>query len=304
MYHYVRSFDDNYPHFRYLDINNFKSQLDYFEKKFGFVGRDEFDKAIKNRALEDLQGKIVLTFDDAMKCHHDVVFKILKERGLWGIFYVSSEPFYDDQILDVHRIHLLCGRYNAKELLDYASSIINKDMMEHSKISLFDKKTYQKQVNIDEINDFKRLINYYLKLDYKNDVLNKICQKFEIENSAKNFYISKDNIKTMDSEGMLIGSHGKSHIVMSKADFKHQKIEIEESFQFLESLISPKLKTYCHPHGGSHVFNENTLSLLNSSNVDFSFSVQSRDIKLDDIKKNVHALPRFDCNEFPFGRIS
>ena len=43
MYHYVREYDNQYPYFRYLDIRNFRKQLDFFEKKYGFVKKSEWD---------------------------------------------------------------------------------------------------------------------------------------------------------------------------------------------------------------------------------------------------------------------
>ena len=43
MYHYVQEFDNNLPNFRYLDFTNFKKQLDFFEKNFGFVTRKEWN---------------------------------------------------------------------------------------------------------------------------------------------------------------------------------------------------------------------------------------------------------------------
>ena len=42
MYHYVREYDSSYPNFRFLDIKNFCKQLDYLDKKFGFVEKDEW----------------------------------------------------------------------------------------------------------------------------------------------------------------------------------------------------------------------------------------------------------------------
>ncbi|EAH9308004.1 polysaccharide deacetylase, partial [Campylobacter jejuni] len=42
MYHYVRESLKQLPNFRYLHIENFKKQLDFFEKEFGFVTYDEF----------------------------------------------------------------------------------------------------------------------------------------------------------------------------------------------------------------------------------------------------------------------
>ncbi len=42
VYHYVRCFDQQLPLFRYLDIVNFRKQLDYFDKSYGFVTKEEW----------------------------------------------------------------------------------------------------------------------------------------------------------------------------------------------------------------------------------------------------------------------
>ena len=42
MYHYVRQFDNDLPNFRFLDVDNFEKQLDFFQEKFGFVSKDEW----------------------------------------------------------------------------------------------------------------------------------------------------------------------------------------------------------------------------------------------------------------------
>jgi hypothetical protein len=44
--------------------------------------------------------------------------------------------------------------------------------------------------------------------------------------------------------------------------------------------------------------------VLNDNNVNYSFNVESRKIDVSDIKKGRHCLPRFDYNEFPFGKAS
>ena len=82
MYHYVREFDKNHPNFRFLDVENFRKQLDYFEKNYGFVSKAEWDDFINKGILNVAQDKVVLTFDDAMRCHFDYVFPELEKRGL------------------------------------------------------------------------------------------------------------------------------------------------------------------------------------------------------------------------------
>ena len=47
MYHYVRNYSSEFPHFRFLDINDFSAQLDFFESKYGFLSREEYIESIK-----------------------------------------------------------------------------------------------------------------------------------------------------------------------------------------------------------------------------------------------------------------
>ena len=99
-----------------------------------------------------------------------------------------------------------------------------------------------------------------------------------------------------------MGSHTVNHPVMSKLDFDTQKKEIIDSFDFLDSIINLSNKVYCHPYGGSYSFNDNTITLLNELNIDYAFSVANRNINLKDVRENKYALPRYDCNQFSYGK--
>ena len=139
MYHYVREYDHNFPNFRFLDYSNFKLQLDYFEEKYGFVAREEWDDFISGSENRNLNNKIVLTFDDAMSCHYDYVYPELLKRGLWGIFYVPVLPYINGEILDVHRIHLLCGKYHGEELYKILKDVLEySESLEHNPFQLND----------------------------------------------------------------------------------------------------------------------------------------------------------------------
>ena len=106
MYHYVRLYDKANPNFRFLDFNQFKKQLDFFENNYGFVTRKQWEEVVLNRNVSEMPKGIVLTFDDAMLCHYKFVYKELKKRDLWGIFYVPTSPYIKNSILDVHKIHI------------------------------------------------------------------------------------------------------------------------------------------------------------------------------------------------------
>jgi peptidoglycan/xylan/chitin deacetylase (PgdA/CDA1 family) len=304
MYHYVRERSHTLPHFRFLDFRNFKRQLDYFDEMCGFVTFDEWCRYLNDGSMPSVQGKVMLTFDDALSCHFKYVFPELKSRRLWGIFYVPTSPYTDGRVLDVHRIHLLCGAFQGRQLLESALSIVSADMISADIPEAFDKMTYSNQVNDDGVSELKRLLNYFVDYKYRSEVLDAIAEKFDFTFNATTFYMTPAQIAEMASNNMLIGSHTSSHPVMSRLPLANQSLEVESSFEFLSSICRLPLRTYCHPYGGFHSFNEDTIRLLDQKRVDFSFNVESREINSQDRVRSRQFLPRFDCKEFQFGLAS
>jgi len=304
MYHYVQEFDNNLPNFRYLDINNFKKQIDFFEKYFGFVSRKEWNDILLQRKIGEHKGKVILTFDDGLKCHFDYVYQELKKRGLWGIFYVPTKPYKENKLLDVHRIHLLTGAFNGKDLLAILLKLVDEEMMPDKKIDLFRKKTYLCQNNYSGITEFKRILNYFVSYKYRENLIDKVSHELGYKFDVKNFYVSKKNLKIMSDNGNLIGSHTVTHPLMSKLNQEEQLFQIKDSFLFLNHMKINSEKTYCHPYGGFHSFNENTIDLLNKEGIEYSFNVENRELEESDLTKSRQYLPRYDCNQFPHGKAS
>ena len=304
MYHYVREYDDKHPNFRFLDVQNFRKQLDFFEKNFGFVDAQEWESFITNGQMPDQEGKVVLTFDDAMSCHYEFVFPELIKRGLWGVFYVPTAPYMDNKLLDVHRVHLLCGAVDGEELFHEAMKLIDEDMIPDSKRKEFREQTYTNQTNYEGVSDFKRLLNYFIDYDRRESFIDVLSDVFGYQYSANSFYVQKTQLSEMLDHGMIFGSHTVSHPVMSKLTRAEQTHEITSSFAFLDELNLTKHKTYCHPYGGFHSFDQNTVEILDKQNVAYSFNVDYRDITQQDIIANKQSLPRYDCNLFEFGKAS
>ena len=304
MYHYVREFNKNLPNFRFLHINDFKKQLDFFEKKYGFVSKDEWQKYIKGHGMRNGKGKIILTFDDAINDHYDYIFPELVNRGLWGIFYIPAQPYIYRKLLVIHKIHLLCGAFDGQKLLECLLKLLTDEMIPDSKKKEFRNDTYTKQKNYAGVSEFKRILNYFMLHNNRERVIDEIASQFNYLFDVNNYYISPGNLVKMKKGGMIIGAHSIDHPVMSKLSRNQQSIQINASFEYLEKISCITQKTYCHPYGGFHSFDENTIDLLSKANVAYSFNVESRDIEEEDIDKSKHFLPRFDCNEFSHGQTS
>lgn len=304
MYHYIREFDESMPHLKFLHIQDFKKQLDYFENNYGFVSKSDFLKAI-NGEIPSPEG-VVLTFDDGLKDHFQFVLPELLRKDLWGIFYIPTGSVQYQRILSVHAVHFLLAKYGPKEIL---SRIIKSELVDNQQLqknsSAHESKIYINQEISKEEYLVKRIMNYSLSREQKEELCLYLMSSLQ-ENEKELFrkiYLSLEEIKEMDSLGMIIGSHAVSHQPMVElSEFESSK-EIKDSLSFIRSNVNPSISTFCYPHGLKHTFSAREIKTLESLNVEFSFAVESRDISDKDLNKNIHSLPRYDCNEFNYGKV-
>ena len=302
MYHYVRPPSDRLKDLKYLHIENFRRQLDWIATSLGFVNRETFFACVD-------QGRptsgAILTFDDGLKDHFDFVLPELKARNLWGIFYVPTGAIEAGALLDVHRIHAILACHSGAAAMDAALRVIRDDMLRDSDVEEFRRRTYLRQINDEETVLFKRTFNYYIAPAFRTDVLKQLTDEFfgpggECE-LAKLYYLDRSQIRRLHDEGMLIGSHTVTHPVMSRLSPDEQRWEIQVSFACLAEVIDAPIRTYCHPYGGFQTFTQQTERLLEASGSLFAFNVERRDIEDADLMGHPQALPRYDCNYFPFG---
>jgi len=283
-----------------MRIDDFSRQLDYFGNEFGFVTKDELKESLETGV--PAKG-VILTFDDGFKDHFDYVLPELESRGLWGIFYIPMAPYINGRILDVHRIHLLLGKYAGDVVQEALNEMLDEEMLSHAHIDEFHSKTYKRQLgNTESVSYVKRVLNYFIDYRYRGMLIDKLMLHFFDKDMYSLFdvYMTENELKLMNQRGMILGSHTVNHPVMSKISESAQEVEIIESFNKLEAIVGDvRIKTFCYPYGGFHSFTKSTEEVLLKGGVEFSFNVEPRDIDKVDLSIGKQSLPRFDCNQFP-----
>lgn len=292
MYHYIREFKKKYPYFKnFLHKKNFDKQLNYFIKDLGVVSSEnEFD----NNA-----NKYLLTFDDGLK-EQIYAAKTLARKKLTGIFFIPTKPINEKKFLDVHKIHLLIGKIGGRKLLNYLDEN-NKYKKHKNKIDKTTQNKFSKAYTFNKDDDanieFKKYMNYLLDKKSRSKILDELFKVFKIDEKVDSFYMNKSDILYIKKLGMIIGSHGHSHQLLSNINKKEQSIEISKSKKFLEKITKSRVEYFCYPYGRKYSYNTNTLSLLKKNKFKYAFSVSSKDVDLEN-QKNKLELPRYDTNEF------
>ncbi|MBF0251423.1 MAG: polysaccharide deacetylase family protein [Alphaproteobacteria bacterium] len=302
MYHYVRPTPADLPFSRYLHIDDFRKQLDFFAADEGFVTREDFLAVFDGGPIPD-KG-VVLTFDDAIDDHYRHVLPELRLRGLWGLFYVPTGMYAGGGMLDVHRVHYLLGRHGGMAMLAELEAMVEPRMLRSDHVAEFQHKTYRSQTNDEATTEFKRMLNYFVDIEWRDRLLDRLMERFaDAEVVSRDWYMSSRDIRDMQHAGMIIGSHSISHPVFSRLPVADQEREIVGSFAYLEDVTGGlAVRTFCYPHGGFHTFTADTERLLDEHRCRFSFNVEPRDISRDDIHHRPQALPRYNCNMFPHGK--
>ena len=72
-------------------------------------------------------------------------------------------------------------------------------------------------------------------------IFKKLAKKFDIKLDYRKYYLSPKEIKYLSDLGMVIGSHSKNHIPLSRLTLSQQIKEIKSSKKFLEKSYKEKV---------------------------------------------------------------
>jgi hypothetical protein len=107
MYHYVRDLSrSRYPGLKALQIEKFEQQLGRFLEQYSICSFAQVIASVRHG--EELPpSACVLTFDDGLADHFEVVFPRLMDRGLIAAFFPPARPLQDGGLLDVHKVQFV-----------------------------------------------------------------------------------------------------------------------------------------------------------------------------------------------------
>ena len=302
MYHYVRPTDTTQPHLFYLNFDDFRRQLDYFEKQSSIISQAQWQAALNEPA--ELPDGVVLTFDDGLIDHYDHVWPELSARGHWGIFYVSSATLHAQNLLSVHRVHYLLGRFGGTRVLAVLETLLDDSLFIDGFYDQLKAVPYAMQSMDEHSLRVKKIVNYALKPECKDAVLRRLFQNLVGNESAvaQQFYMSPEQIREMADSGFTFGAHGKSHNLLTKFSSTELTCEVTGSIQALNDVLTQPSDTFCYPYGGPDSWNDQVLTELEQQAIQYGFCVESADISVADLQQRPLWLPRYDCNEFPHGK--
>lgn len=304
-YHYVQEYNSELLNLNFLHINDFIKQLDFLLLNYYFPSQKEFtDYIYYNKALP--KESIILTFDDGLKCHYKYVLPELIKRNLWGIFYINSKPYINNDLLNVHKLHIILSINDPEIVYNYLETIINENNYKKYLKNFSENDLYKNNSNVSRDQNYSKkikiLFNYQIPYNKQDKIIELLSKKLNIDYNQyyNNYYLTISNIKQMHEQGMIIGNHTHNHLVLSNLEKNIQYKEIYQTYEFINKIIPYNIKSVCIPYGNKNTYNENTIDILKETKTLFCFTTEAGD---NDVSTNKLLLNRYDCNKFEYGSI-
>lgn len=302
MYHYVRPIKNSkFPNIHGLELDNFKIQIEYFKNHYQFITFEQILSSIYD-GIKIPDNAILLTFDDGLKEHYTHVFPILKKYQIQGTFFPIGESIQQHNIMDAHKIHFIMDKcQDIHKLIDviFKSITDNKQKYSLSEPQIYFKKLAvpNNRYDTNEVAFIKKSLQMGLPKELRSEITDYLFKQ-HVSNDEHEFsnelYMSHDNIREMQNEGMFFGSHSYSHEWLNHLDPKSLDSEINKSVEFFKTISMNPDMIINFPYGG---YDENVVKSIKKYGHKGAVTIIPKDAEL--IKKNAFTLGRYDTNDFP-----
>lgn len=237
-YHVVNNFQ--HPHIKNLypviNIKKFCVDLDLLNKNYDFITPEDLYNNIENGIIP--KRKCVLTFDDGYRECYDVIYPILKRKGIPAIFFVNKDLIDNDHLAHFNKISLVIDKLKLSSKNTEVERYLKKSGLYQGN-ALFDIRQLG-VINLETIN----YIGEMLEID------------FHLYLKKHQPYLKKQQIREMHLDGFGIGAHSCNHQRFSELNEHQQYFQIEQSLEFIESITNKKTRFFAFPYSSRGFYDE------------------------------------------------
>jgi peptidoglycan/xylan/chitin deacetylase (PgdA/CDA1 family) len=252
MYHYVRDPGDLAEAgsgIGGMSVAAFEAQLDELARQHTFVTWHDVRMALQeDRPLPD--SPCLLTFDDGIIDHYVNVFRVLRARGLSGLFFILDRAQTRGLVIG-HRIHFLMARLGVVAFREAVWEHLDEEGRERfSRAEAGYERIYPDTSPNAKTERFKAVIQRELSEDL-DQTLRALFERHigSEEEIARSYYLSREQILEMAACGMHFGGHSRSHPWLDWIQPAARAAEIRASAEWIRQFESGPW-AFAYPYGG------------------------------------------------------
>jgi len=289
-YHYIRDPSEDWKGIKPCSPKEFERQIEFLSQYFKVVSIPEIFKAAKNQQ----SGKFCsLAFDDCIRDIYTNAAPILKKYRLKATLFPISSTF-EGRLPNAHKIHILLSKFSASKLIDTFNDYLGErhpQLKDQYRIPK-DRRIEQKRAYDDLLTaNFKEMLIRTPK-QVREDFIDSSFKNFRLDEGELNreFFMTKEEIKKLYKEGMMVGCHSHNHFSYDTTDEETVREDVITNKKILSQLIEEIPRVFSYPHGRS---NDSVVRVLRDQGFEYAVTTEKRAIKKSD---SPFLIPRYDTN--------
>jgi peptidoglycan/xylan/chitin deacetylase (PgdA/CDA1 family) len=282
LYHYVRdSSRTPFPGLHGMLVDDFRRQVDQLSSQFEIASIES--------ALDFLSGEYrprrdlcLLTFDDGLRDHFTDVMPYLHEKRIRGVFFVITGCLEDRKMAAVHMNHFLMAKLDFQ---DYADAFFRKvvsmcpDAFAPLNVDT-DRAAQTYPWDPPEVARFKYLFHFGMDPELRDRAVGELFAE-HIGNErefADSLYITWDEARKMQKEGMVIGGHTHQHKPLANMPARDLAWDLETCYKLLRQKLLPQaVWSFSYPYGKKDSFHLRAVRKLQQLGFRCAFSTEIAD---------------------------
>jgi len=240
----------------------------------------------------------LLTFDDGLADHAEVVLPMLEDRGLHGVFFVPGAVLATHKMLPAHALHLLLSTLGAAEVVGEWRSSLKESAGSQAWLNLLDGVPGPDAVAAEalygyespELARLKYLVAMKLPINLRNQTIEKMFEK-HVGSSARwsrHWYLGWDDLARLESLGHTIGGHGYRHDAYARMNAEETRDDVLRCAAVLRDGLGADRRPLSYPYGS---FTEAAKSALAEAGFVHAFTTEQGWVRAD---AEPFRMPRYD----------
>lgn len=294
-YHYVGTPDYPYPGIHGLSIDGFMKHVSWIKRRFELIGIPDLVSAISGGTIPE--NACMITFDDGLRCHYEVIRSIMEKHDFPVAFFVNSKPLMRQKVSNVHKSQYVRSNLKPDEIW---KRIRASGAVRGLDVDRLDQAHIKKHYRYDDERTarVKYLLNYLLPQGTAQRIIGELFQDL-VENEAefiRQWYMNREEVRELHRQFDCIGSHAHSHAALAPLPYADAKREIGMSKVFLEEITSKPIFAMSYPLGNANAVSSREARIAKSLGYSFAFTMER---EINQSLQDPLLLARIDCNDLP-----
>ncbi|MCK5875650.1 MAG: polysaccharide deacetylase family protein [Alcanivoracaceae bacterium] len=232
---YHRILDDDTDLASLADPGLFSTRVSDFRRQVDWLTRHA-DCVTFNTLGQARRCPVIITFDDGYEDNYRLAWPVLRDAGIAGVFFVTTDFIDHGQPLWFDRVAVALRQHDGK----LPGGIMPPPEAEHRYGSALE----QCLRWMKSMDDSRRI-----------EVLTALEQNLSKTNLSHHRPMSWDQLREMAASGMEIGSHSCSHAVLANETRSRIRNELLQSRQRIEDETGKPCRSLAYPVGGEAATN-------------------------------------------------